>query len=53
MRGLQPQRTRTLAAGTLILAEAQRRFGVPLKVAREGVREGAILSLLSRAQVAA
>ena len=51
--GLQPQRARTLAAGTLILLEAQQKFGVPLKVAREGVREGAILSLLSRAQVAA
>jgi exopolyphosphatase/guanosine-5'-triphosphate,3'-diphosphate pyrophosphatase len=51
--GLQPQRARTLAGGTLILAEAQRRFGVPLKISREGLREGAILSLLSRAQVAA
>lgn len=51
--GLQPQRARTLAAGTLILMEAQQRFCVPLKVAREGVREGAILSLLSRARLAA
>ncbi len=51
--GLRPARARTLAAGTLILAEAQKRFGVPLKVAREGVREGAILTLLSRAEAAA
>jgi exopolyphosphatase / guanosine-5'-triphosphate,3'-diphosphate pyrophosphatase len=51
--GLQPARARTLTAGTLILSEAQRRFGVPLKVAREGVREGAILTLLARAEAAA
>ena len=51
--GLPEPRARTLAAGTLILAEAQVRFGVPLKVVREGVREGAILSLLARAEVAA
>jgi exopolyphosphatase/guanosine-5'-triphosphate,3'-diphosphate pyrophosphatase len=51
--GLQPARARTLAAGTLILIEAQKRFGVPLKVSREGLREGAILSLLSRAAAAA
>ena len=51
--GLQPARARTLTAGTLILAEAQKRFGVPLKVAREGVREGAILTLLARAEAAA
>lgn len=51
--GIQPARVRTLAAGTLILAEAQRRFGVPLRVSREGVREGAILALLSRAEAAA
>lgn len=51
--GIQPARARTLAAGTLILSEAQRRFGVPLRVVREGVREGAILALLSRAEAAA
>ena len=50
---LQPARARTLTAGTLILTEAQRRFGVPLQVVREGVREGAILALLSRAEAAA
>lgn len=51
--GIQPARASTLAAGTLILSEAQRRFGVPLRVVREGVREGAILALLSRAEAAA
>jgi exopolyphosphatase/guanosine-5'-triphosphate,3'-diphosphate pyrophosphatase len=50
---LQPARARTLTAGTLILTEVQRRFGVPLQVVREGVREGAILALLSRAEAAA
>lgn len=50
---LQPARARTLTAGTLILSEAQRRFGVPLQVVRGGVREGAILALLSRAEAAA
>jgi exopolyphosphatase/guanosine-5'-triphosphate,3'-diphosphate pyrophosphatase len=50
---IQPARARTMAAGTLILAEVQRRFGVPLQVVREGVREGAILALLSRAEAAA
>ena len=50
---LQPARARTLTAGTLILTEAQRLFGVPLQVVREGVREGAILALLSRAEAAA
>jgi exopolyphosphatase/pppGpp-phosphohydrolase len=50
---LQPARARTLTAGTLILTEAQRLFSVPLQVVREGVREGAILALLSRTEVAA
>jgi exopolyphosphatase / guanosine-5'-triphosphate,3'-diphosphate pyrophosphatase len=45
--GLAPERARTLAAGTLILAEAQRRLGLPLEVARGGVREGAALALLA------
>jgi exopolyphosphatase / guanosine-5'-triphosphate,3'-diphosphate pyrophosphatase len=45
--GLAPERARTLAAGTLILAEAQRRLGIPLEVARGGLREGAALALLT------
>lgn len=45
--GLDPMRARTLLAGTLILAETQRRLGIPLEVARGGLREGAALSLLA------
>lgn len=45
--GLAPERARTLAAGALILAEAQRRLGLPLEVARGGIREGAALALLA------
>jgi exopolyphosphatase/guanosine-5'-triphosphate,3'-diphosphate pyrophosphatase len=45
--GLDPVRARTLLAGTLILAEAQRRLGVPFEVARGGLREGAASSLLA------
>jgi exopolyphosphatase/guanosine-5'-triphosphate,3'-diphosphate pyrophosphatase len=42
-----PERARTLPAGALILAEAQRRLGLPLEVARGGLREGAVLALLA------
>jgi exopolyphosphatase/pppGpp-phosphohydrolase len=45
--GLDQIRARTLLAGTLILAEAQRRLAVPLEVARGGLREGAVFALLS------
>lgn len=45
--GLVPERARTLAAGALILAEAQRRLSLPLEVARGGIREGAALALLA------
>lgn len=45
--GLAPGRARTVVAGALILAEAQRRLGLPLEVARGGIREGAALALLS------
>ena len=43
--GLDPLRARTLVAGAVILAEAQRHLGVPLVVARGGLREGAALGL--------
>jgi exopolyphosphatase / guanosine-5'-triphosphate,3'-diphosphate pyrophosphatase len=43
--GIPPQRAATLLAGTILLAEAQRRLGVPLEVARGGVREGSALAL--------
>jgi len=50
--GLDPLRARTLLAGTLILAEAQRRLGVPLEIARGGLREGAAAALLAAAAAA-
>jgi exopolyphosphatase/guanosine-5'-triphosphate,3'-diphosphate pyrophosphatase len=50
--GLDPVRARTLLAGALILAEAQRRLDLPLEIARGGLREGAASVLLSE-QVAA
>ena len=50
--GLDPVRARTLLAGTLILAEAERRLGIPLEVARGGLREGAAAMLLARAAAA-
>ena len=39
-------RGQTLLAGALVLSEAQRRLGVPLFVARAGLREGAVLESL-------
>jgi exopolyphosphatase / guanosine-5'-triphosphate,3'-diphosphate pyrophosphatase len=44
--GVDRPRARTLLAGSIILSEAQRRLGVPLIVARGGIREGAALTLL-------
>ncbi len=46
-------RAKTLAAGSVILAEAQRRLGVPLRIGRGGIREGAVLALARRAVAAA
>jgi exopolyphosphatase/guanosine-5'-triphosphate,3'-diphosphate pyrophosphatase len=46
--GVDPDRVRTMAAGTLILSELQRRLGTPLKVVRAGLREGALLELSER-----
>jgi len=51
--GLPLWRARTLLAGVLVLAEAQRRLGVPLVVARAGLREGAALELAAAAEAAA
>jgi exopolyphosphatase / guanosine-5'-triphosphate,3'-diphosphate pyrophosphatase len=50
--GLDLARARSLPAGALILAEVQRRLGVPLEVARAGLREGAALALAERAVAA-
>jgi exopolyphosphatase / guanosine-5'-triphosphate,3'-diphosphate pyrophosphatase len=49
---LDPWRAETLAAGTLVLAEARRRLGVPLVVARASLREGAAAELLAAAEAA-
>ena len=45
-------RGQTLLAGALVLSEAQRRLGVPLVVARAGLREGAVLESLLEEQAA-
>jgi exopolyphosphatase/guanosine-5'-triphosphate,3'-diphosphate pyrophosphatase len=45
---LDPVRARTLLAGALILAEVQQRLGVPLEVARGGLREGAAYAMLTQ-----
>jgi exopolyphosphatase / guanosine-5'-triphosphate,3'-diphosphate pyrophosphatase len=49
--GVDERRARTLLGGALILAEIQRRLGVPLQVSRAGMREAVARSLL--AEVAA
>ena len=49
---LSHARARTLAGGALILAEIQRRLGIELEVARGGLREGALRSLLAQTAAA-
>ena len=47
--GVEPDRVPTLPAGAVILAAIQERLAVPLRVRRRGgVREGALLELVSR-----
>lgn len=43
--GLHPDRVRMLPAGIVVLGEAARALGVPLRVASGGLREGVILGL--------
>jgi len=50
--GFPVWRGQTLLAGALVLAEAQRRLGIPLVVARAGLREGAVLESLSEEKAA-
>ncbi len=50
--GVDRARARTLPAGAVLFAEVQRRLGVPLKVARGGLREGAVAALLARLEAA-
>src|SRR5262249_47496496 len=44
---IAPQRGETLLAGTIILAEGQRRLAVPFRLGTGGIREGAIRELLA------
>ena len=46
--GIDPERAKTLAAGAVILAEVQELLGVPMEVARGGLREGLAGELLSQ-----
>jgi len=45
-------RGQTLLAGALVLSEAQRRLGVPIVVARAGLRKGAVLESLAEEKAA-
>ncbi len=47
--GIDPERARTVTAGAIILAEVQELMGMPLEVARGGLREGLAGELFSRA----
>jgi exopolyphosphatase/guanosine-5'-triphosphate,3'-diphosphate pyrophosphatase len=49
---LDPGRASTLAAGAVILVLVQERLGLPLRVGRGGIREGAALELAARAVAA-
>jgi len=49
--GVDPARAEILPAGVILLAEVQRKLGVPLRVCAGGIREGAVLA--SRESVAA
>jgi exopolyphosphatase/guanosine-5'-triphosphate,3'-diphosphate pyrophosphatase len=49
---LDPERVRLLPAGILVLAALSDCLGLPLKIARGGLREGVILELLEARRVA-
>ena len=49
---IDPGRTRTLAAGAVILSALQERLDAPLRVVRGGLRDGAISELEARALAA-
>jgi exopolyphosphatase/guanosine-5'-triphosphate,3'-diphosphate pyrophosphatase len=50
--GLAEERARVLPAGAVILREVVRRLGVPLELARGGLREGVLSELLAEAEAA-
>ncbi len=45
---LDPERVRLLPAGILVLAAVSERLGLPLRIARGGLREGVILEMQSK-----
>ncbi|MDQ3740406.1 MAG: hypothetical protein M3389_05605 [Actinomycetota bacterium] len=49
---LDVERVRLLPAGMLVLEEASRLFGAPLRIGRGGLREGVILEELARREAA-
>ncbi|HEX8086822.1 MAG TPA: hypothetical protein VF529_21220 [Solirubrobacteraceae bacterium] len=49
---LDPERVRLLPAGMLILEEASRLLGAPLRIGRGGLREGVILEEIARREAA-
>jgi exopolyphosphatase/guanosine-5'-triphosphate,3'-diphosphate pyrophosphatase len=51
--GMDRARAETLLAGALLLAEASRVLGVPFRLARGGLREGAALALAEEAAASA
>ncbi len=51
--GLHPDRVRMLPAGIVLLDEAARALGVPLRVAAGGLREGVLLELWARGEACA
>ncbi len=51
--GIDEDRARTLAAGTVILSELQHRLGTSMKVVRKGLRDGAVLALAAEHAAAA
>lgn len=48
--GLHPDRVRMLPAGIVVLDEAARALGVPLRIAAGGLREGVILAMWAQAR---
>lgn len=50
---LHPHRARTVLAGAILLSEASRSLGLPLRVSPAGMREGAALTLAGPAAAAA
>jgi exopolyphosphatase/pppGpp-phosphohydrolase len=50
--GVDRQRVRTLTAGAIIFEVLGERLGIPLRVTRGGVREGAVLELKGHLEAA-